>query len=56
MLICKQEERNLKRVEGDIIRKESNLKVAMRNYENGNTVSRLNCSKPQILESQGSVR
>uniref|UniRef100_A0A7M5V9Z2 Uncharacterized protein n=2 Tax=Clytia hemisphaerica TaxID=252671 RepID=A0A7M5V9Z2_9CNID len=34
MLLCKQEERNLRRVEGDIIRKESNLKVAMRNYEN----------------------
>ena len=35
MLLCKQEERNLKRIEGDILKKESNLKMAMQSYKNG---------------------
>ena len=35
MLLCKQEERDLKRIEGDIIKKETNLKKTMKNYENG---------------------
>ena len=34
MLLCKQEERDLKRVEGDIVKKESNLRKALKNYEN----------------------
>ena len=38
MLLCKQEERNLKQIQGDILKKESNLKMAMQSYKNGMTV------------------
>lgn len=39
MLVCKQEERDLKRVEGDIVKKERVLKKSMKNYENGEIFS-----------------
>lgn len=35
MFHCKQQERELKRVEGDVLKEERNLKKAMKEYEKG---------------------